>query len=542
MSGNFAFPPPPPPPPPSSTASNFHDKYGSQHRGGQRGVRSGPSDDRERMRGGPNQNRGLFSGSNNNSSHGIHQNGPNHRNRQLHVPQAPSNQPVSQPWMRNSPPERTVNSTFGEWEDPNPTHTLPPHADTASVQPYSGPPRTFAGHKRKLNALRPSAEGRRDSGPQTAPAVPGFGAPILVPTPNGAFQSKQTHRTNALGLTPSTAHPQYSSSDEDVDDKEVDEEAMHIELGAKLTFEHNGVIMSLNSAADLAAWREERRRKWPTMRRMVEREMQKKRTGEERRRLLASANALESVYVAKMRNSHKNSISGPPLKDGSVSAKIIAPSDKDSTGPKTKLDTARTELAAQEKKLDALRKRVAQGQATLEKMQAEQQLRDERHTDELLDQPAGDKADQEKDDDDSDASTVLSESSLLTSDTGEEDEVSDDDAPPEESSSKVLPVPTVPSQRPPCRYYYASGYCRDGDTCRFKHELSHGAKQRAMAQQQPFKAPLPSKGTETLKARKGIYEILMGRQREEEDKLALQVIKHLGKAGFFNAEIRREEV
>lgn len=540
MNGNFSFPPPPPPPPPSSTTSSLDN--GFQHRGGQGGVRrNGPSVGPERMRGRLNQNRGLFSGNEYQSHHGVHQNDPNQTKPPLHAPQTHRTQHIPQPCVDNMPSRSGVISPLGGLNESNQLQSSPPTTNPACIHPYHGPPRTFAGHKRKLDALRPATQQNRESRPPTAPAVPSFGTPISLPKPNAISQSRQTRVKNALGLTPSTADPHYSSSDEDVDDKDIDEEAMHAELGAKLTFEHNGVIMSLNSALDLAAWREERKKNWPTKGRVAEKEMEKRRTGEERRRLLASASALEKKSPATLRNENRSRISGKLLEAGSKSAKCMSTPEVDLARPETKLDLARKELVAQEKRLDALRKRVAQGQANLEKMQAEQQACDEPYPEELLDRPAAKNADHERQEDDSDTSTDLSESSVLSSDTGVEVELSDDDAPPEVSSSKP---PPVASKKPlkPCRYFYASGYCRDGDACRFAHDVAPGAKQSIGCQKPQVKSSLPSKSAETLKARKGIFERLMERQLQEEDKLALQVIKHLGKVGFFNDARPREKV
>ncbi|KAI7246962.1 hypothetical protein KC352_g13934, partial [Hortaea werneckii] len=129
--------------------------------------------------------------------------------------------------------------------------------------------------------------------------------------------------------------------------------------------------------------------------------------------------------------------------------------------------------------------------------------------------------------DDSDASSgVLSESSVLTSDSegvasGDDDD-DDDDGPPEEASTKA-PAPTYEAetgavQLPRCR-----------------HELKPGVKPAPQppVQQQKRDPYQPKLDYSATAEKKTIYQRLLEQQEEEEDRLALQVIKHLGKRGFF---------
>jgi hypothetical protein len=116
------------------------------------------------------------------------------------------------------------------------------------------------------------------------------------------------------------------------------------------------------------------------------------------------------------------------------------------------------------------------------------------------------------------------------------DAESDDDGPPEQVSSKPRPSAASEARKPVCRYFSASGMCRDGDSCRFRHELSSRAPSARPAQPQPDKpaydrfAPKLDPKTDV---KKSIFERLIEQEEQSDDRLALQVIKALGQAGLF---------
>jgi hypothetical protein len=119
------------------------------------------------------------------------------------------------------------------------------------------------------------------------------------------------------------------------------------------------------------------------------------------------------------------------------------------------------------------------------------------------------------------------------------DAESDDDGPPEQVSSKPRPSAASEARRPVCRYFSASGMCRDGDSCRFRHELSSRAPSARPPQPQPDKpafdrfAPKLDPKTDV---KKSIFERLMEQEEQSDDRLALQVIKALGQAGLFKQQ------
>ncbi|KAK0250161.1 hypothetical protein LTS09_014746 [Friedmanniomyces endolithicus] len=541
MSGGFSFPPPPPPPPKAAPSRDSVDNYGfsgrDRGRGRGRGGGRGSTGDGGRGRGrgdypvNPDRNRGYGRDA----------------------------APWTPPAMDATPSNGNVYAYNGHNQPafqglPSGTHVNPNFVPLNSGPP-SNPPRTIAGHKRKLDALRPPQHEYRP-GPPPAPEVPKFGSAFLPSKPGSTTalpsQTKRGPHSNGLGLTPGDQQLIYSSSDDEPDNEnpDLDEEALHAELGEKLTFEHNGVVLSLSSAADLAIWQDERRKNWPTRARMSMKEAERRQVGEERKRLFASAARVSQRAVVRTRREErevekmkrearaggKSELAGG--KPGRLSGQTV-----------TEIEKARREFKAQEAKLAALRKRVTKGQAALDSARASQVEADDAEVERLAasfshpneaQQPVQEEADN------SDAvSSVLSDSSVVSdnntsSEPDDSPENDDDDELPEEAPSKP-PARPDSTTRPQslCKYFAASGYCRDGETCRFRHDLPAGplASRRPLPEQQVPKSTPPTKvksGSDGEK--KGIYRRLVEQQGEEEDRLALQVIKYLGKAGFFSGE------
>ncbi|TKA60643.1 hypothetical protein B0A55_12246, partial [Friedmanniomyces simplex] len=289
----------------------------------------------------------------------------------------------------------------------------------------------------------------------------------------------------------------------------------------------------------------ERRKNWPTKARMTEKEVERRYVGEERKRLFASAaRANQAAVISNGRKEHKANktkrYSQPPSETEALQA-TPAPIKQPPPKLETELERARLNLKAQEDKLAALRKRVTKGQAALDVARTKQAEEDQDQIERLAASLTRVKKAQDttQDGDESDAnSSPLSDSSVLSSDDASEpDDRSDDDDLPEEAPSKpAAPNPTGRPQRL-CRYFAASGYCRDGEACIYRHELAPRTPALQQPPPQPPKTAAAPKGTTASEAdRKSIYRRLVEQQQGEEDRLALQVIKHLGKAGFFSAE------
>jgi hypothetical protein len=438
-----------------------------------------------------------------------------------------------------------------------------------------GPGRTQAGHKRKLDALRgPQQPREKKPGSQTAPSVPSFGVPIFpsttTPAPSQPAANIQRDQTAArpkpvsrtLGLTPKDgAEPDILSESED---EEIDEEAQFAELGTKLTFEHNGEVMTLNNEADLAAWRAERRKQFPTSHRVSQKESEMLQIGEERKRLLAAVSRLHQAprnrkSEVKTRSLHEQS-KGKEDATGSLQSDtriqelpeqkrhVGAPRIEEIESQPELLAVVNDELVAEEDPMmDAQNDgEVAEAAPIISREQALSLLDPAQHTQKALPGIAMDDTDDESD---ADADSAVPDVETEKAPDGEAEAVPDveaepahgsasdeDDGPPEQTSSKPRPSAASDAPKAVCRYFAASGRCRDGDMCRFRHELSSKAPSARPAQLQPerpaYDRYAPKLDPKT-NDRKSIFERLVEQEEKGDDKLALQVIKALGQAGFF---------
>ena len=436
------------------------------------------------------------------------------------------------------------------------------HATVTYGQGQAGSlPRTAAGHKRKLDALRgPQPGTSKGSGIQTAPPVPSFGAPILPTVPSlpakpsiQVAQKPQKPPGKALGLVPRLTDDAQESSDSE-DDKDLDEEAMYAELGDKLTFEHNGVVMSLKSQADLTAWKKERQKNWPTNARMAERFQERIRIGEERRRLLAGAEVLNPA--SRRRPKERKT------------APLTSRTEAQDRSMEPQAQLQQNDAVLREERLAELRRKVAESAAKNREGKAKllsEELAEVEHTtvdnaenDETVQLPTGTpdvqsgadihdvSVDNAVDHDLKGEAAELREEDVTgtssdTSSSISSDSDSDDSAPEEETSKAVAPSSQT-REIPLCTYFSASGYCRDGEACRYRHEQPSREKMNdSRYQDHRKKAQKEPQGEESIEGggqgvRKTIFQRLMEQEQEEEDKLALRVIKHLGKAGLFEIE------
>lgn len=416
----------------------------------------------------------------------------------------------------------------------------------------TSPPRTVAGHKRKLDALRGPRQDIKKPEPPTAPSIPGFGNPIIPqrqPADTGSAQRTSSKRTsNVLGLNPQEQTLQYSS-DSDGNDDEADEEAMYAELGSNLTFEHEGRVLSLNTVADLAAWKDERSKNFPTKDRLAAKLEQKRQIGDERRRLLMeAAKALRSIKPHQSTQRRQSSSVNPESGGGSnKGGRATENGHSETRSPESELEKIKRQVAEQAASLEALRQKVSAGEARLARASnsalsfgveagAQQSASGTANTGESSDDKSaatalvgdGKSLVGEADHEDAVQAPASSSSSSTTSDASS-DEDSDDDGPPEEVTSKAAPKMQGTSQTV-CKFFAASGHCRDGNACAFKHEPRNGMTAMGPPKERPAPRPrLAPSGSN----RKGIHDLLVEQEQGQENRLALQVIKHLGRLGFF---------
>jgi len=311
--------------------------------------------------------------------------------------------------------------------------------------------------------------------------VPSFG--FALPPPPTIQPDNKKRKVN-LGLSKQHV-PEESSDEEDADD---DEEAAFSQKlkGGGFAFEHGGETISIQTGAEVAAWIKDRRKNFPTQKRI------KEKAEEAARKRMA-----ELEFLRKLQ--------GKPPKEQHVDSQSRPTKSRDtSQDDKTKRESERR----RQDDLAALRKKLHE---SMIKKQAAPKV-------DLGLGYASDTASEEE-------SSVLSESSVVSSsEESEEDsesESEDSDEAPEPTSSKVAPPAVkVPPPRPAapqsdtkstklCSNWKRNGKCPYYSKCKYQH---------------------PPREDETKLV--GLYERMVEQELVKADQLALDAIKYLGQHGF----------
>ena len=127
--------------------------------------------------------------------------------------------------------------------------------------------------------------------PMAPPAVPAFGSPFVAVSSEGPklgqMPKKKKRKHNQLGLTPKTEDHE-SSEEEDIDEESKLASMQLSDTNSALQFTYKGQIATLNSPSDIAAWIEERKKRFPTKKRAeeaAERKEQQKKAAQETKEL-----------------------------------------------------------------------------------------------------------------------------------------------------------------------------------------------------------------------------------------------------------------
>ena len=507
MAQPFTFPPPPPPPPPSTLQNTLPSKdFAGRGRGGRGNYQSFQQNNRGRgqysARGGQ---RGAYSNRGSTVSYSRGGNTPS--------------------YQQQSCPSRHEDASY--------TVQKRDHATAFQARPQST---------------------LRNSRPLAPPAVPSFGVdfgailpqrPELKPDAKQVFPTASTKKTNILGLTP--VGPQSDSEEDDGDGdaetKLAGGSPTNINL---LQFEYRGQTATLSTPEEVAAWIAERRKRFPTeaKREEAQREAEAKRRKwdeEKAARYEASkvaAKARQEEWQKRKLEKERSQVRQKLLRErvhkiqakgGDNGHQTVAQAKAEKL--KRKAAKIAEQLRAAEAALDEQDKTKVGGLAA-----------DDVELDTLLAQVDKIAGAQDESIDLSDIATSGSDTSGSsdtemiddTSTSGSSDTGSDLDSAPEQSTSKrtapdrVLPParkvpagtsPASTDNRPLCTNFAKHGRCKYGKKCHFRHDKPD---RRNAAQTAPGSR------------RKGLYQLMVEKEQEEEQRRAVKVIISLGNAGLLD--------
>ncbi|KAH1493249.1 hypothetical protein LV164_007459 [Aspergillus fumigatus] len=479
-------------------------------------------------------------------------------------------QPVQAPMM--SPPMRwgfEASPPTGTFASPRRSNQWTPRQSSTHQNQSSS-----NGNSMKHGGKRDHASAFGGKPPTVAPSVPApppvpsFGNPLPVKPPpavDAANPRKKKRKHNQLGLTPKTED--HESSEED----DVDEESRLAPAAASaivpLRFTYKGRTSTLQSPTDIAAWIEERKKRFPTQAKAEE----KRKAMQEAKKAREEALNKKRIERQEQRRAQKAANDRPES--------VIDPTDA-AAKAKRKADKLQRKLLKEQErvaKAEADAERARLEVERLQKVAMEARRGSESATQKTEIQPsvAAEKPDPESGqkvemvgskDNNSEAVAVPTESSIASmahgtvvtkiepgdsvesrneesaassfddsdssdwtsssgSDISSDSDESDDDSAPEEVSSRregperVAPPPRV-NKKKVCRHFARNRRCLHGEKCHFLHEL-------------PERGP-KTKSVEK-KGRRGLFQALLERQKEDEDRRAMEVIVWLGENGFLEA-------
>lgn len=384
--------------------------------------------------------------------------------------------------------------------------------NSSSLSQVQTPLPTFAPSSLSTSSKRSHAaafSSNPRSRPVAPPAVPSFNdslASLLPPKPvstNIAAKPTAAKKTNMLGLTP--ARVDESESEDDLDEES---RMANAPVAGGLQFEYLGQVATLRTAAEIAAWIADRRKRWPTA---AKREAAKK-VAEERKlkweeEKRKKAQASQAAKQKRLENY----------------ARPAAFKSKQSTAAESSLSERKTagHLLLVQGRAERLRRKAAKAQKQLE--DAERDLLNVQYSSDRVEVP-----DAKAGSDDS-LSTTSDSSELTESDSSSSSgSSSDNDSAPEVLSSKieVQELQTHPQQtvrKKTCLYYAKHGSCKFGAKCKYVHDQARVSSRSTNA-----------KPARSLVERKGIWQVMVEKEQEEERKRVLQAIISLGKQGALN--------
>ncbi|KAI9843730.1 MAG: hypothetical protein M1838_002493 [Thelocarpon superellum] len=355
----------------------------------------------------------------------------------------------------------------------------------------------------------------------------------------------------------------------------------------QLQFEYKGQTSTLGSAAEICAWIEERKKRFPTKKRVEEKKAERERRVQEAQRIRTEA-------LRAKNKSKQSERAGASVAEASGETKRI----KGAAGA----DAAREKREKLRKKLKKQKRQLAKLDAELAKTdeskdaEPEASRRKRKHEEEINGVDEGKKQsgatqeDEEKigEEDNPTPSLILSPPEMtskppepevetqavekmdesvsmssgvsISSLTDSEDETSssdasssspssssDDEAPDESSTRRTGPDKAAVRQGEKsgqiCRRFLQTGRCSYSEKrggCRFLHELpkhhskGQGQRDSTIGDESGTARQAGKKGTRVKQQRKSLYQRMLENDREKEDTLVVRAIRHLAEHGLLD--------
>ncbi|RMD39958.1 hypothetical protein DV735_g5164, partial [Chaetothyriales sp. CBS 134920] len=399
---------------------------------------------------------------------------------------------------------------------------------------------TYQTHKRNFGTAFGGGgpQTQSQSRPRAPPAVPSFNAnldSVLHPKPAGYTTTRQADtgpppkKTNMLGLTPNQDEGPESEDDGD------EEAKLAASSTGGIQFEYKGNISTLSTPADIAAWIAERRKRYPTQ---AKREAAQKEAEERKEEIQKERKARQEAQREQREQRERDRKAKTTILQGTVAAAVAEGAAAEKTKKQKNKEMAATGSSPNMDKQNQARLRAEKLRRELEK--AERTLAAMNEGSKTESTPHATAT--------SDSDTIVSSSSDEdTSSSGsdsdsdsdaESDSDSDSDGPPEELSSKLEPEDIVP---PPAATgggtrvcsFFAKGNrrCKYGDKCRFSHVRPETEPKRTARAER-----LAAARATTGPKRKGLWDVLVDKELEEENKKVLRAIIALGDAGMLDED------
>ncbi|OJD22006.1 hypothetical protein ACJ73_06655 [Blastomyces percursus] len=473
----------------------------------------------------------------------------------------------------------------------------------------------------------------------TAPLpVPSFGSSLPSKPPPSVDATKKhkkkKRKYNQLGLTPQTEEHESSEEEDDIDEETKLSQTV---TTGELKFSYKGQTSTLQTPADISAWIEERKKRYPTRARVEERlkeaEEKKQAIKEAREAKRAKENALRQQKCADQEEARRLQKEARMKKEkDKLDRKHLKEEQQQSLDPADAAAKAKLKAEKLRRKLIKEEKRLARAEAHAEKarLRAEAskiqtngtlegkanpdatssspaehaptpavsdaskpalpeaegtQADDQTESQEPQQEPPASKPEHMTPADESQApitehvannigpnapetidsiehtpqvnghasvpaitgnnlSSELEVSDSLSSSgddsdlddetsssgsnsSSEEDGDSTSSEPEQATIRREQPDRALPPARQPkalCRQFAKTGQCRRGNRCKFLHEASDKTKAGAR----------PSPSVQDKKGRKSLFQTLVSREKEEEDRRVMQAISWLGQRGVLD--------